>query len=133
MAQMARGTPAHFKLSFDAVGLAPHLVAGWANLRARVLALPYGDQGLLISRTTYEAAGGYPNIPLMEDVALARILARIPGARPVAMPLAIRTSAARYQRDGWIRRGGRNLWLLLRYLSGANPEALARAYRTPRT
>ncbi|MEB8388234.1 TIGR04283 family arsenosugar biosynthesis glycosyltransferase [Rhodobacteraceae bacterium KMM 6894] len=132
-AQMAQGGPAYFKLAFNATGLAPRLVAGWANVRARVFALPYGDQGLLISRKTYDAAGGFPDIPLMEDVALARALARTPGARPVDLPLAIRTSAARYQRDGWLRRGARNLWLLIRYLAGADPTALARAYRAPRT
>jgi hypothetical protein len=131
-AQIAQGTPAYFRLRFDAPGLAPRLVAGWANLRARLFALPYGDQGLLISRAGYDAAGGYPDIPLMEDVALARALAGMPAQRPVALPLAIRTSAARYQRDGWIRRGARNLWLLVRYLAGASPEALARDYRAPR-
>lgn len=131
-AQMAQGAPGYFTLAFDAHGLAPRLVAGWANLRARVFALPYGDQGLLISRSLYDAAGGYSDIPLMEDVALARTLARLPGARPVALPLAIRTSAARYQRDGWIKRGARNLWLLIRYLTGADPDRLAQAYRARR-
>ncbi len=124
LAQMSNGRPGYFRLSFDAKGAAPRIVAGWANLRARVFCLPYGDQGLLIARAEYDAAGGYPDIPLMEDVAIARIL----GRRLQMMPLAVRTSAARYQRDGWIRRGARNLWLLMRYLSGADPEALRRRY-----
>jgi len=41
----------------------------------------------------------------------------------------VRTSAARFVRDGWLRRGARNLWLLLRYLCGADPERLAARYR----
>ncbi|MCZ4352250.1 TIGR04283 family arsenosugar biosynthesis glycosyltransferase [Roseovarius aestuarii] len=129
LAQIAQGTPAYFKLSFDASGLASRLVAGWANLRAARCALPYGDQGLLISRKMYDAAGGYQDIPLMEDVALARILDRMPGARPVALPLSIRTSAARYQSEGWLSRGARNLLLLLRYLGGVDPHDLAQKYR----
>ena len=118
--QMSRGRPGYFRLGFDAEGLAPTLVAGWANLRSRVFGLPYGDQGLLISRSEYDAVGGYLDIPLMEDVAMARAL----GRRMEEMPLRVRTSATRYARDGWMRRGGRNLMLLLRYLCGTQPEKL---------
>lgn len=121
----AESAPAYFGLSFEARGLAPRIVAGWANRRARLFGLPYGDQALLISRVQYEAAGGYPNIPLMEDVALMRALE----ARPIALAASVKTSAARYEKVGWIRRGSRNLWTLARYLSGADPHALARSYR----
>jgi rSAM/selenodomain-associated transferase 2 len=124
-AQMARGGAAAFRLSFDAQGLAPRLVSGWANLRSGVFGLPYGDQALLISRAEYDRAGGHADFPLMEDVALARALK----GRITLLPLAVRTSAARYLRDGWLRRGARNLWLLMRYLCGADPELLAERYR----
>ncbi|RKF14118.1 glycosyltransferase [Roseovarius spongiae] len=123
-AQMATGRPGYFGLGFDARGVAPRLVAGWANLRSCLFALPYGDQGLLLSRVDHDAAGGFAEIPLMEDVAMARAL----GRRLQRMPGRVTTSAARYARDGWLRRGARNLWALLRYLGGADPEALARRY-----
>ena len=123
-AQMATGQPAIFRLRFDAEGLAPRMVARWANLRTRVFGLPYGDQGLLISKADYDAAGGFPDIPLMEDVAMARALR----GRLRLLPLAVTTSAAKYQRDGWTRRGARNLGLLIRYLMGADPTQLARRY-----
>ncbi len=118
------GRPAYFRLAFRATGLRPACVAGWANLRARLFGLPYGDQGLLIRRTDYDAAGGYPDQPLMEDVALVR---RLRGLKE--LPVIAQTSATRYQRQGWLRRGGGNLWLLLRYLLGGDPDRLARAYR----
>jgi hypothetical protein len=118
------GRAAYFRLAFDARGAAPAWVAGWANLRSRVFGLPYGDQGLLVRRQDYETAGGYPDQPLMEDVALARRLKVL-----VMLPAAVRTSAARYQRDGWLRRGSRNLWTLARYALGADPEKLAARYR----
>ncbi len=114
----------HFRLRFRASGLAPTLVAGWANLRSQVFKLPYGDQGLLVHRRDYEGAGGYPDVPLMEDVALSRALRR----RLQQLPVQASTSADRYARDGWVRRGTRNLLLLLRYRLGASPERLARAY-----
>lgn len=112
-------------LAFDVAGPAPAVVARWANLRSRVLGLPYGDQALLVHRSLLDARGGYPDLPLMEDVAMARAL------RGRLKPLNIRatTSAARYQRDGWFRRGARNLLLLARYFAGADPARLAEAYR----
>ncbi|WP_113912537.1 TIGR04283 family arsenosugar biosynthesis glycosyltransferase [Roseovarius dicentrarchi] len=123
-AQMDDGRPGYFRLSFAAQGAAPRIVAGWANLRSRAFSLPYGDQGLLIARLEYDSAGGYPAIPLMEDVALARRL----GRRLRMMPVTVRTSAARYQQAGWIARGARNLSLLARYLMGADPEDLRKRY-----
>lgn len=125
MAVLDRPGAYHFRLAFDAPGFAPRFVAGWANLRSRLCGLPYGDQGLLIHRDTYDAAGGYPDIPLMEDVALARALrGSLSGLPAVAV-----TSAEKFQTEGWVSRGSRNLLTLARYLLGADPEALARAYR----
>ena len=118
-----RESAGYFRLRFRASGPAPRIVAGWAGLRAR-LGLPYGDQGLLISRTLYQASGGYPDIPLMEDVALARQLR----GRLTPLPAIAETGAERYLRHGWFRHGARNLWRLARYLAGADPHRLARGY-----
>ena len=118
------GSPACFHLQFRAKGAGAVWVAGWANMRTRLFGLPYGDQGLLVRQDTYETAGGYPDIPLMEDVALVRALPRIR-----MLPAVARTGAGRYMHAGWLRRGARNLWTLLRYLTGTSPEVLARAYR----
>ena len=110
-----------FQLQFDKGG---RLVAAWANLRSR-MGLPYGDQGLLLPRTIYESVGGYQDIPLMEDVALARALK---GHLDQLDAHAV-TSSAKYRAQGWTKRGARNLWLLLRYFSGTSPEKLAKAYQ----
>jgi hypothetical protein len=115
----------HFRLRFASRGPAPHLVAGWANLRSRLFGLPYGDQGVLIARALLDEIGGYPDLPLMEDVALAR---RLKG-RWRALDAVALTGAGRYERHGWVRQGARNLWRLARYLAGAAPERLARGYR----
>ncbi|MDR9395166.1 MAG: TIGR04283 family arsenosugar biosynthesis glycosyltransferase [Roseovarius sp.] len=122
--QVATGRAACFRLRFDSPGLMPRLVAGWANLRTRLFGLPYGDQALLLPRALHDAVGGHPDIPLMEDVAMARALR---GRRDL-LALAVTTSAAEYRRDGWLRRGARNLWRLVRYLLGADPARLARRY-----
>ncbi|MEL6992330.1 MAG: glycosyl transferase, partial [Pseudomonadota bacterium] len=95
-----------------------------ANIRARLFGLPFGDQGLLIPRALYSHVDGYADIPLMEDVAMVRLL----GRRLMPLPFTVTTSAEKYLRDGWLRRGGRNLGLLARYLGGADPETLAKKY-----
>lgn len=94
------------------------------DVRSR-LGLPYGDQGLLISRALYDASGGYRAIPLMEDVDLVRRLGRGRLARIQARAV---TSAARYRREGYLRRSGRNWATLARWLAGADPADLARRY-----
>ena len=97
-------------------------IVGW---RCRLLALPYGDQGLLISRYLYDEIGGYAAIPLMEDVDLARRLGR---ARLSRIGVRCITSAARYRRDGYWRRPLRNLMCLSLYFAGLRPERIARLY-----
>jgi len=121
IAHLPTGQAGYFRLRFDHGG---RWVAGWANLRSRWLGLPYGDQGLLISRALYDWSGGYLNQPLMEDVALARTLR---GQLKSLQTNAI-TSARRYRRDGWLRRGARNLWTLARYFMGVDPARLAQLY-----
>lgn len=113
-----------FQLQFDAKGLAAKIVAGWANMRSR-WGLPYGDQGVLLPKTLYAQCGGYLDQPLMEDVALARRLSK----HLAPIDAVIVTSAAKYQAQGWGRRGLRNLWTLIRYFCGVAPAKLAAAYR----
>lgn len=121
-AHMSSRQAGWFSLRFDRGGA---FVAGWANIRSRMFGLPYGDQGLLIPRALYEHVGGYPDQPLMEDVALARALrGHLRGIEAEAI-----TSAAKFRAQGWVRRGARNLVTLTRYFAGADPEVLAQAYR----
>ncbi|NNF90748.1 MAG: glycosyltransferase [Boseongicola sp.] len=119
------GKAGYFNLRFRAKGMAPCLVASAANVRSRRLGLPYGDQGLLISHALLDRIGGIPELPLMEDVALAR---RLRG-RLLPLDAVALTSAERYQSRGWLRQSCRNLSTLVRYLLGADPEKLAERYR----
>ena len=114
----------YFQLQFDAVGFAAWWVAKWANLRSKIFALPFGDQGILINKNLLASIGDYPTALLMEDVILARKL----GRRLIALPIMITTSAEKYIAQGWLRRGFRNLALLFQFLLGKTPEALYKKY-----
>ena len=113
-----------FHLAFRAKGFWPKAVATGANLRSRLFDLPYGDQGLLIHQTTLDNARGVPNLPLMEDVALARALKG--HLRP--LDATANTSPERYLKDGWVRRSTQNMGLLARFLMGADPNHLSTKY-----
>jgi rSAM/selenodomain-associated transferase 2 len=93
--------------------------------RCRTLALPYGDQGLLIARTLYDAVGGFAPLPLMEDVDLVRRLGR---RRLAALGARSFASAQRYRRDGYVGRPLRNLLCLSLYLAGVPPSRIVRLY-----
>jgi rSAM/selenodomain-associated transferase 2 len=94
--------------------------------RSRVLALPYGDQGLLIHRDLLHRIGGIRPLPLMEDVDLVRRLGR---HRLCPLPAAALTSAARWERDGWTARSARNLCCLSLWFLGVPPRLIARLYQ----
>ena len=93
--------------------------------RVSLFGLPYGDQGLLVSRSLYRSVGGYRPLPLMEDVDLVR---RIGRRRLRRLEAEAWTSAERWRRDGWLRRSGRNLLCLAMYQAGLAPERIARFY-----
>ncbi len=93
--------------------------------RCRTLALPYGDQGLLIARSLLADAGGVRPLPLMEDVDLVRRLGR---RRLAPLPADAVTSPARWERDGWRRRSLRNVACLALWHAGVPPGLIARLY-----
>ncbi|OSP56182.1 TIGR04283 family arsenosugar biosynthesis glycosyltransferase [Pseudoruegeria sp. SK021] len=114
----------YFSLKFRATGLGPRVVAAGGNARARLFGLPYGDQGLVIARTLLDAVGGYPDLPLMEDVVLAQ---RLKG-RMTPLPATAATGADRYQRNGWLRQSTANLLRLARFRTGLDAATLAKDY-----
>ena len=120
-----RGCAACFRLAFDDQSWPARRTAALANWRTRLFALPYGDQGLLISRELHDQIGGYRDLPIMEDVDIVR---RIGRQRLRLLDTVIRTSAERYRRGGWMRRSLRNLSCLVLWFAGVPPERIAARY-----
>lgn len=102
-------------------------IASLMNARSRLTGIATGDQGIAVERALFFSVGGYPEQPLMEDIALSRLL-RL-RTRPACLPVRITTSSRRWeQRGAW-----RTIWLMwslrFAYWRGADPAALARRYR----
>jgi len=129
-AETAIGRPglqaACWPLAIDAPGAWFRLVELGAALRWQLLGLAYGDQGLLLRRTLYDAAGGYPDTRIMEDVVLIRRLARL--ARVERFDHPIHADARRWRREGRLAGTVRNVTLLLLFYAGVAPDTLARWY-----
>lgn len=119
------GKAGYFRFALDAGEPEARRLERGVAWRCRRLGLPYGDQGLLISRALLDAVGGIADLPLMEDVDLAR---RIGKKRLAGLAVDAVTSAARFRRDGWRARSVRNLACLSLYFLGLPPRLIARLY-----
>jgi rSAM/selenodomain-associated transferase 2 len=104
------------------------LVAAMMNLRSRVTGIVTGDHGIFVRRALFEQAGGFPAIPLMEDVAFSKAL-KARSSAPACLRTKVATSGRRWETRGpW--RTIFTMWRLrLAYAMGADPAALARQYR----
>ncbi len=121
----ARARAGWFRFALDDASRAARRLERIVDWRCRTLALPYGDQGLLLPRALYDAAGGYRPLPLMEDVDLVRRLGR---RRLAALDARAVTSAARYRHDGYLRRGARNLACFALWRLGVPTGVITRLY-----
>ena len=116
---------ASFSFALDDFGARARWLEAAAMARCKLFGLPYGDQGLLISRRLYDRLGGFRPLPLMEDVDLVR---RIGRRRLTLLRTRAVTSAARYRRDGYASRAARNAVCLGLYFAGVPPARIARLY-----
>jgi rSAM/selenodomain-associated transferase 2 len=96
------------------------------NRRSRITGIATGDQGIFVRRALFTAIGGFPDIPLMEDIALSTALRQ--HGRPACLPGPLVTSSRRWETSGvW-----RTIWLMWRlryaYWRGDDPAELHRRY-----
>jgi rSAM/selenodomain-associated transferase 2 len=117
-----------FRLRFDAPGWLLRMYGACTRLTPPSLC--FGDRGLFVRRQTFESVGGFPDLPLFEDVEMVRLLHRRGGFR--MLPQHVTTSARRFNDNGVIRQQWQNAVLWSRYRCGADPALLAEAYRYSR-
>ncbi len=116
---------AAFRFALDDDAPAARRLEAVVAWRSRALALPYGDQGLLIARAFYDSLGGFRPLPIMEDVDLVRRIAR---RRLILLAPPLVTSAERYRHAGYLKRSARNLTCLGLYFAGLPTRTIARIY-----
>jgi rSAM/selenodomain-associated transferase 2 len=102
------------------------LVATLMNARSRITGIATGDQAMFVTRAAFDAAGGFAEIALMEDVALSKRLKRV--GPPLCLAACVITSGRRWDQRGVLRTILLMWRLRLSYFLGAEPAALARRY-----
>lgn len=108
------------------------VIAAMMNLRSRLTGIATGDQAMFMTRAAFEQAGGFPDIALMEDIAMSKALKR--AGRPLCLSLKVTTSGRRWERHGVWRTIALMWRLRLAYFFGADPDELAQRYGyRPRT
>ena len=115
-----------FRFALDSSDARARAIEWGVRRRVRWFNLPYGDQGLFVRRTAFEALRGYPPLAIMEDVEFVRRLRQHGRLYYSQRPLP--TSARRWQSDGWIRRTLTNWGTFVAYSAGISPPLLVRWY-----
>jgi rSAM/selenodomain-associated transferase 2 len=119
-----------FDVALDSAGWVLKWVGAMISLRSRLSGVATGDQAIFVRREVFTRLGGYPDIPLMEDVALSRALKR--AGKVACLKSRVITSARRWQTEG-VWRTIFKMWVLkLLYLLGVSPFRLKRFYGEPR-
>jgi len=116
-----------FKARLDGGNILYRIIELLMNLRSRSSLIATGDQALYLRRTLFETIGGYPDIDIMEDIALCRRL-KITGQRPGFISTPVTTSSRRWEKDGVMKTILLMWHLRLAYFLGADPSKLAKLY-----
>lgn len=115
-----------FTLRVDSPENGIRIVEWLANFRSKVMRMPYGDQGIFMGADVFRDAGGFPEIPIMEDYELMRRLNR--RGRIVTADASVVTSARRWERLGVFRTTVINQLVIIGYHMGVSHERLKRLY-----
>lgn len=128
LAALAQGKSGwgHFDVRLSGSGFLLRMVEFLMNRRSRLGGIATGDQGIFVRRELFERVGGFPEIPLMEDIALSRALKGY--SRPAHVAQGLVTSSRRWEQRG-VWRTILLMWRLrLAYFLGADPRKLAGLY-----
>lgn len=102
------------------------LLARVLNARSRATGIATGDQAMFMTREAFIQVGGFPDIPLMEDVAMSKKLMEV--SPPLCLTAKVLISGRRWDEDGFWTTTWRRWRLRLAYRFGADPAELARRY-----
>ena len=115
-----------FDVRIEGASVMLPIVAALMNGRSRLTGIATGDQAIFATREAFARVGGFPDIPLMEDIAFSSAMRRM--ARPACLAEKVTTSGRRWEKHGVWRTILMMWWLRLRFWLGVSPQALAREY-----
>lgn len=122
----AQKTWGRFDVTLTGDSVVLKLVGALMNARSRLTSIATGDQGLFVTRSLFEAAGKFPPIPLMEDVAMSKTLRRY--SAPLNLRHRMTVSGRRWEKHGLLRTILLMWRLRFQYWLGADPGKLAQRY-----
>ena len=116
---------------FDIKLMSPHpaltIIACFMNWRSKLTGIATGDQAIFVEKGFFETSGAYPDIALMEDIALSKKLNKV--AKPYCVSSKVTSSARRWHQFGIVKMMLLMWWLRLRYFLGDSPSNLAQLYK----
>ena len=115
-----------FDVAFDSAKPVFKLIALMMNWRSRLTGIMTGDQALFVTRKAFSDIGGFPEIALMEDIAISKRLKAV--GQPACLPNKVVTSARRWLQQGILKTILLMWRLRLAYFFGADPDRLAARY-----
>ncbi len=116
-----------FDLCIDSSHPFLKLVSRVASIRSRVTRIPYGDQAIFLTRDFFLQINGFPEIPIMEDIALMQKIKKTRAGFKI-LPRKVLTSARKWMKDGMIYTSIRNPFLAMLYYLGVSPRTLVKFY-----
>ena len=102
------------------------VIAALMNQRSRLTGIATGDQAIFVKRSAFEQVGGFPDLPLMEDIVISQRLKQL--SRPACLHAKVTTAGRRWEKHGVLRTILTMWWLRLRFFFGADPKQLAIEY-----
>ena len=117
---------AFFKLKYKNENLIKKIISGWANIRTKYFNLPFGDQGLLVSRKYYFELGGHSNLKVMEDM---EFILKVKKKNRVLLESAVSTSFRKFENNGVIKQGILHILCQAMFLLGLNKKKIYKFYK----
>lgn len=115
-----------FDVRFDSALRAMSVIAFFMNWRSRLSAVATGDQAIFVDASVFNSIGGFPNMPIMEDVALCKRLRQLHA--PHSSKAKVTTSARRWVHNGIVRTVLKMWWYRLAFFIGVSPSTLKKGY-----
>ena len=114
-----------FKLKYKNKKFLAKIISNWANFRSRIFKLPFGDQGLLISRYYYFKLGAHPETPIMEDL---EFILKVPKNKRLLLKSEVSTSFRRFEKNGILLQGLTNILCQIMFMLNIKKNTINKIY-----